>query len=126
MFLLDTNTIIYFLKGNLPPNGMKAIGIIVDDRPSISVITKIELLGFNAPDATERDFTDQFVEGSFILNLTDAVINQTIELRKQYKIKIPDAIIAATAMVFNLTLISHNTDDFNKISNLQCTDPYLL
>jgi predicted nucleic acid-binding protein len=126
MFLLDTNTIIYFLKGNLPSGVMKAIGTIVDDRPSISVITKIELLGFNAPDVRERDFTAQFVEASFIFNLTDAIINQTIELRKQYKIKIPDAIIAATAMVFNLTLISHNTDDFNKISNLQCTDPYLL
>lgn len=126
MFLLDTNTIIYFLKGNLPPGGMKAIGTIVDDRPSISVITKIELLGFNAPDAREQDFTDQFVEGSFIFNLTDAVINQTIELRKQYKIKIPDAIIAATAMVFNLKLITHNTDDFNKITNLQCIDPHLL
>jgi predicted nucleic acid-binding protein len=126
MFLLDTNTIIYFLKGNLPPSGMKAIGTIVDDRPSISVITKIELLGFNAPDARERDFNDQFVEASFTFNLTDAIINQTIELRKQYKIKIPDAIIAATAMDFNLTLITHNTDDFNKISDLQCTDPHLL
>lgn len=126
MFLLDTNTIIYFLKGNLPPGGMKAIGTIVDDQPSISVITKIELLGFNAPDARERDFTEQFVEASFIFNLTDAIINQTIGLRKQYKIKIPDAIIAATAMVFNLTLITHNTDDFSKISSLQCTDPHLL
>ncbi len=126
MFLLDTNAIIYYLKGSLPSSGMKAISAIVDDRPSISVITKIELLGFNTPGARERDFTDQFVEASFIFNLNDAIINQTIELRKQYKIKIPDAIIAATAMVFNLTLITHNTDDFNKISNLQCTDPHLL
>jgi predicted nucleic acid-binding protein len=126
MFLLDTNTIIYYLKGSLPLSGMKAISAIVDDRPSISVITKIELLGFNAPNAREREFTDQFVEASFIFNLNDAIVNQTIELRKKHKIKIPDAIIAATAMVFNLTLITHNIDDFNKIFNLQCTDPHLL
>ena len=126
MFLLDTNTIIYYLKGSLSSSGMKAISAIVDDRPSISVITKIELLGFNTPDARERDFTDQFVEASFIFNLTNEIINQTIELRKQYKIKIPDAIIAATAMVYSLTLMTHNINDFNKITNLQCKDPHLL
>ena len=126
MFLLDTNTIIYYLKGSLPSSGMKAISAIVDDRSSISVITKIELLGFTAPDAREQDFSDQFVEASFIFNLNDAIINQTIELRKQYKIKIPDAIIASTAMVYSLTLITHNTNDFNKIPNLQCIDPHLL
>lgn len=126
MFLLDTNTIIYYLKGSLSSSGMKAISAIVDDRPSISVITKIELLGFNAPDAVEREITDQFVEASLIFNLTTAIINQTIELRKQFKIKIPDAIIAATSMVYSLTLMTHNINDFNKITNLQCKDPHLL
>ncbi len=47
MFLIDTNTIIYYLKGGLFSNGMKMIGDIADNQPSISVITKIELLGFN-------------------------------------------------------------------------------
>jgi predicted nucleic acid-binding protein len=126
MYLLDTNTIIYYLKGGLPSNGMKVIGVIADDRPSISVITKIELLGFNAPNLEEQSLTNKFVEACFIFNLNEAVVNQTIVLRKQYKIKIPDAIIAATAMVFNLTLMTHNTNDFNKISNLQCIDPHLL
>jgi predicted nucleic acid-binding protein len=126
MYLLDTNTIIYYLKGGLPANGMKMIGDIADDRPSISVISKIELLGFNSPNAEEQSLTNKFVEACFIFNLNEAVVNQTIVLRKQYKIKIPDAVIAATAMVFNLTLITHNTNDFNKISNLQYTDPHLL
>jgi predicted nucleic acid-binding protein len=126
MFLLDTNTIIYYLKGGLPANGMKMIGDIADDRPFISVISKIELLGFNSPNAEKQSLTNKFVEACFIFNLNEAVVNQTIVLRKQYKIKIPDAVIAATAMVFNLTLITHNTSDFNKISNLQYTDPHLL
>jgi len=126
MFLLDTNTIIYYLNGSLPSKGMEAIAAIVDDQPAISIITKIELLGFNIPDNGERELTGQFVEASFIFNLDDAIVNQTIELRKKYKIKIPDAIIAATAMVFSLTVITRNTNDFNKIANLQCADPFLL
>lgn len=126
MYLLDTNTILYYLKGGLPSTGMKMIGDIADDRPSISVITKIELLGFNAPHAEEQELTNKFIEACFIFNLNEAVINQTIALRKQYKIKIPDAVIAATAMVYSLTLITHNTMDFDKITNLKCKDPHLL
>lgn len=126
MFLLDTNTIIYYLKGGLSASGMKTIGDIADDRPAISVITKIELLGFNALTAKEQELTNKFVEASLVFNLNEAVINQTIALRKQHKIKIPDAVIAATAMVYSLTLITHNTPDFNKIPNLHCTDPHLL
>lgn len=88
------------------------------------LLQKLKLLGFNAPNANEQELTNKFVEACFIFNLNDeAVINQTIPLRKQYKIKIPDAIIAATAMIYTLTLL---TTDFNKIPNLQCTDPHLL
>jgi predicted nucleic acid-binding protein len=126
MYLLDTNTIIYYLKGGLSANGIKTIGEIADDEPVISVITKIELLGFNAPNDEEQELTNKFVQACFIFNLNEAVINQTIALRKQYKIKIPDAVIAATAIVYSLTLITHNTTDFDKITNLQCTDPHLL
>jgi predicted nucleic acid-binding protein len=57
MYLLDTNTIIYYLKGGLPANGMKMIGDIADDQPSISVISKIKLLGFNSPNAEEQSLT---------------------------------------------------------------------
>ena len=126
MFLLDTNTIIYYLKGGFSSNGMKMIGGVVDNQPSISIITKIELLGFNAPNAKEQEFTKKFVKACYIFNLNETVIDQTIVLRKQYKIKIPDAVIAATAMVYSLTLITHNTGDFNKIANLKCTDPHSL
>jgi predicted nucleic acid-binding protein len=46
-------------------------------------------------------------------------------LRKKYKIKLPDAIIAATAIVNDFTLISHNFKDFLKITELHFINPYL-
>lgn len=65
-----------------------------------------------------------FVEAAEILNLTDTVIQQTIKLRKQHKIKLPDAIIAASAMANDLSLITRNTKDFEKINNLDLVNPY--
>jgi predicted nucleic acid-binding protein len=52
------------------------------------------------------------------------VIAKTIELRKKYRIKLPDAIIAATAIVHELTLITRNTPDFKSINGLKLLSPW--
>ena len=59
-----------------------------------------------------------------IYHIDDEIIEKTIELRKKHKIKLPDAIIAATAIVNNFTLISHNFNDFQKITELNFIDSY--
>ncbi|WP_256565294.1 PIN domain-containing protein [Dyadobacter chenhuakuii] len=46
------------------------------------------------------------------------------EIRKLHNLKLPDAIIAATAMVYNLTLVTRNTKDFSNISGLTLINPY--
>ena len=56
--------------------------------------------------------------------LTQEIVKQTITLRKIVKIKLPDAIIAATAMVHNLVLISRNTKDFENIKGLELLNPH--
>lgn len=58
------------------------------------------------------------------LELTEDVVQQTIMLRKIVKIKLPDAIIAATAMVYNLVLISRNPKDFENIKGLKLINPH--
>jgi hypothetical protein len=52
------------------------------------------------------------------------LVNTTIHTRQTYKIKLPDAIIAATALVYNLTLISRNSKDFDGIEGLEFINPY--
>ena len=118
-FLIDSNIVIDYLKGLLPLSGMNMINHIVDDLLLLSVITKIEILGFPAPDRLCLDFVDT----ATILHLNNSVINQTIILRKSHKIKLGDAIIAATAIVYSLTLVTRNIDDFKNIENLQVLDP---
>ncbi len=126
MYLLDTNTIIYYLQAALPDKAMQQLHNIVDEQPLVSIITKIELLGFNGASTEQQTITETFINAAVIFNLDDAVITQTIELRKQYRIKLPDAIIAATAIVYNLILITRNTGDFSKLSLLNYIDPSLL
>ena len=61
-----------------------------------------------------------------MLSITGSIVRQTILLRKQYRMKTPDAIIAATAIVHSLTLISRNGKDFGKIAGLSLLDPFAL
>ena len=126
MYLLDTNIVIYYLKAAFPLKAMQLLNTIVDYQPTLSVITKIEVLGFNSPNKEEQDITTLFIEAADIIKLDETIVAQTIELRKQLHIKLPDAIIAATAMVYNLTLLTRNTSDFNRIPNLLLIDPYLI
>ena len=49
-YLIDTNTVIDYPGNKLPSLGMTYMKDIIDVVPNLSVITKIELLGFNAPD----------------------------------------------------------------------------
>ena len=101
-------------------------GVIKTSVPSISAITEIELLCWKT--ATDNDIIvlKNFIADSFVFELEQEIKEKTAELRKTYSIKLPDAIIAATALVNNLTLLSRNTKDFNKIEGLMLQNPFEL
>lgn len=124
-FLIDSNIVIYYLSAQLPDNGMLLMNDIINNTPVISVITQIEVLGFNNPPEVE-EFLEEFMSSSSIIALNDDIVKATIQIRKTNKIKTPDAIIAATAMIFDYTLITSNTGDFKKITNLKLLDPFLV
>jgi len=69
---------------------------------------------------------EDFIALADVIEINKSIINQTISLRKTHRIKLPDSIIASTAIVHNLTLISHNTRDFTNIKGLALIDPYKL
>ena len=121
--LLDSNVIIGYLAGNIPKRGMKLVSDIINKKPCISVISQIELLRFN--DTPENDtLLEKFIKSSEIYPLNPIVVKRTIDLCKQSKIKIPDAIIAATALIENMILIIRNIDDFKNITVLKLLNPW--
>jgi len=119
-YLLDTNTVLDYMSNKLPGNAKKLIAQIIDEEINLSVINKIELLGFSK---VEQDLID-FVAYSNIHPMDDVIVDKTIEVRSSYKIKLPDAVIAATALVNELILVSRNIKDFKNIQGLELIDPY--
>lgn len=122
-YLIDSNAIIDYLSEKIPTAGLKFMDAVIDLGPNVSVITKIEILGFPTQIEEEQLLKD-FINEALIIPLSEPVVEQTILLRKSYKIKLPDAIIAATALVHELDLVTRNREDFSKISNLTVLNPY--
>lgn len=66
-----------------------------------------------------------FINQASVITIDDDIIEQTIQIRKSHKIKIPDAIVAATAIINDLILLTRNTGDFKGIKNLRTENPWL-
>lgn len=122
-YLIDSNIVIGYLDNKIPEKGMALLNNIVDDIPNVSIITKIEVLRFDTSEKTYKILSD-FMDNSLVHNLSDNVVNETILLGKNRKIKLPDAIIGATALVNDFTLVTRNISDFKNISGLRTLNPY--
>jgi len=122
-YLIDTNAVVDYIGNKLPVDGMAFMNNVIDNVPFVSIITKIEVLGFTTLDKHYKLLTD-FMDDAIIFTLSNEIVDTCIELRKKYKIKLPDAIIAATALSQNLVLISRNDKDFKKIYELQLFNPW--
>jgi len=125
-YLIDTNVIIDYTASRLPQKGSDFVEQLFNNNFVISVAVKIEVLGFD--DVPEKLLAmEEFVDTAILLPLDEDVTKQTILLRRKYKkLKLGDAIIAATAIVYNLVLISRNTKDFENISSLELINPHEL
>lgn len=124
-YLIDNNAISNFFSGLFTEKGMNFMTEVLDQTPTISVITEIEALSWINPDKSKEQIVKAFVQDATVLSLTPAVVTQCVSIRRSRKIKTPDAVIAATAIVHNLTLITSDTD-FKNITGLQVIDPYNL
>jgi predicted nucleic acid-binding protein len=122
--LLDSNVLIYLTKGGLDKTTEQNIRTATALGFNISVISQIELLGFAFPTSDVKTRTEKLISQCTIFPLNDQVVAKTIELRQQYRVKLPDAIIAATAIVFDFTLLSRNDKDFSTIKELHYFNPF--
>src|SRR5580658_11028618 len=123
-WLLGSNVLIDALAGL--PHGVRVLEE-ARKRPDVSVIystiTRIEVLGF--PNLSEQEETairrllNEFEE----VAITNAVVERAIQIRKSVRIKIPDALIAASADTGQAVVITRNTDDFQRVPGLTVLHP---
>ena len=110
-FVADTNALIYLLNGNscmLP---------FLNKNLAFSVISEMELLSFSGISEAEENNIKALLNDCEEISLLKDVKDKAIELRKKYKTKLPDAIVAASAIVNNLPLITADKG-FNQIQEL--------
>ena len=120
MILLDSNAIIYFASPGFAHHRNEYSKFDL----AVSSISRIEVLGYHALDQDkEKDFEDYFA-AIVVLEMTSEVVERAIWLRQQKKIGLGDAIVAATALVHELALVTRNTKDFKWIDSLTLIDPF--
>jgi len=113
-FLLDTNIIIYYFNGIINDD---KINSILKKSFNISIITKIEFLSWQKL-RTDKKLEAQalaFISHANVYELTDEIANKVIDIRQQYRVKTPDAIIGATALVHSFDIVTNNVDDFKNL-----------
>lgn len=117
--LFDATTIIDALNGHSP-----ALDILVTSEPvTISRITWIEVLAGAAKDRAGQ--TETFLNGCALIELDEAIALRAARVRRETRLKLPDAITYATALVTGRTLVTRNTKDFS--ADMPNVDiPYIL
>jgi predicted nucleic acid-binding protein len=121
-YLLDTNILIYYFNGNMERAVKDKVSRLICESFQISIISKMEFLGFPF-NLTERQKAEQFIEWATIRTLSDGVVQSVIDIRKEKSIKLPDAIIAATAVQYSAILVTRNTKDFKTLA-LETYNPF--
>jgi len=118
-YLYDTNIFIDFFSGRSRIDEIFSFDFINQNDIIISQINRIELLSHpNILPAEEKMF--EFFLNSFrIININTEIEKLTIQLRRKYKLKLPDAIIASTAISENAEIVTRDLKDFSKIKELK-------
>jgi predicted nucleic acid-binding protein len=117
--LIDTNIAIGYIGNHLSGKSIDKLDNIFDGEYHISVINKIELLGYPNLDKNEEEKFNLLINHSILHPLDNKIIEETISIRKSLKIKLPDAIIAATCLVNGLDILTLNIKDFENIKGLK-------
>lgn len=120
MYLIDSNIIIY---SALSENAF--LRFYIQEQPSFtSSISQIEVLGFKGINEEEKQYFESCFSLLNIINLDNFIISKAIKLRQKYKISLGDSIIAATAIIYNLNLLTRNIEDFEKVEELKIVNPF--
>jgi toxin FitB len=117
--LLDSNIIIYAAE----PGYDEVREFIAKQNTAVSVISKVEVLGYHKLTRENRQKLERIFQLLPLLPLSNSIIDKAISLRQTQKISLGDALIAATALIHELTVVTANTKDFSWIDDLEIINP---
>ena len=106
--LLDTNAVLAFLKGQ--PSMVALLEATGADSLFASVITRMELLSFHGITPDEEKHIREFLNAVSIIPLNTEVEDTAIQLRRVTRRKMPDAVVAASAIVSKAVLVTYDLE----------------
>ncbi len=119
--ILDSNIVIYAFEPKYRESSLE--DFLLQGEFSVSNVTRLEVMGYwRNSDAEFRRF-ELFFDATHVLDVSFEIIDRAIQLRRQRSMGLADAMIAATALIHQLPLVTHNTRDFQWISELALIDP---
>lgn len=117
--LIDSNIIIY--SAQLPYESLRRF--VAENAPGVSAASIVEVLGYHLLTDQDREAFEEFFDTVTVLPLDDEVVWEAVRLRQLRKLTLGDALIAATALISNRTLVTRNVQDFDWIPGLDVLNP---
>ncbi|MCZ7358424.1 MAG: type II toxin-antitoxin system VapC family toxin [Candidatus Methanoperedens sp.] len=123
-YLLDTNILIYYFADVIPLEELDTVENILKMSFNISIITRIEFLGWDKHTKEGYDKAKEFVSFAKTIPLNNKIADLTVDIGRNHRIKLPDAVIAATALSGDLILVTRNSKDFSGVEDLEIYNPF--
>jgi len=117
VYTLDTNAILYYLKDDVG-----AVSVLRDVFAKnvpiyVSAVTELELFAYSDLTAEEESLIEELLATISVIPVDSRIARLAALVRRSYRLKVPDSVIAATAMFTGSKLLTRNTRDFRKIPN---------
>ena len=118
MYTLDTNAILYYLKDDTAAVAVLR-GIFAETSVLyVSAITELELFAYSDLRPAEESLIEELLATVSVIPVGSRIARLAAFLRRHHRLKVPDSVIAATAMFTGSKLLTRNTRDFRNIANL--------
>lgn len=119
--LIDSNIIVY----SYLPQHKYLREFFIKDAVYVSEVSRVEVLGYHKLTNDEEIYFKDIFDLIPIISPTQGIFDTAINIRRSYNLKLGDSIIAATALVHNLSIYTRNLSDFEKIAIVSCVNPML-
>lgn len=123
-YLLDTNIFIYYFNGETLLEPLFEEIFAQNATGFYCPISWVELLCYPALTNNEANQILSFLRTLTCVELTESVLDGAAQIRREYRVPLPDAVIAACAIAATATLVTRNTNDFLRINGLIVFNPF--
>lgn len=122
MYTLDTNAVLYYLEDD--PDAVTVLqGIFAQNVPLyVSAVTELELFAFSTPTTEEQKLIEEILTTVSVIPLDSRMARLAAFVRREYRLKVVDSVIAATALFTGSALVTRNTRDFRGVARLSLVE----